>query len=257
MSRRDRTAIVTGAGTGIGHAIAARLLMAGFDVAMAGPDDKPAEGMPQTSNAHGARARYFRFDLADVDSHMPLLDAVETELGPVTCLVNNAGVSSLARGDLLDLGVESFDRSVAVNLRGTFFLTQAVARRMLGHAHDADAFRSIITIGSVNARIIGENRGDYCITKTGLSMMTKLFASRLAADNIAVFEVRPGIIRTQMTAPSSARYDAFIADGGVPMQRWGNPDDVAETVCTLASGGLPFATGMHVDVSGGMQLHRV
>lgn len=221
---------------------------------MAGLEAEPAEGVPESS---GPCARYYRFDLADLDAHAPLLDAVETDLGPIECLVNNAGVSSLVRGDLLDLGVDSFDRAVAVNLRGTFFLTQAVARRMIGHDHDGIGLRSIITIGSANAEIVGENRGDYCITKTGLSMMTKLFASRLAADNIAVFEVRPGIIRTQMTAPASARYDAFIADGGVPMQRWGNPDDVAETVRTLASGGLPFATGMHVDVSGGMQLHRV
>jgi 3-oxoacyl-[acyl-carrier protein] reductase len=203
----------------------------------------------------GRRALYYRFDLADLDRHGDLLDQIEHDLGPLACLVNNAGVSSLVRGDLLELTPESFDRSVAINLRGTFFLTQAVARRMLAAA--SPDLRSIVTISSANAEIVGENRGDYCMTKAALTMMNKLFASRLAEAGIASFEVRPGIIRTDMTAPAFERYDALIRSGGVPMRRWGHADDVGTCVATLACGGLPFATGTHVDVGGGLQLHRV
>jgi NAD(P)-dependent dehydrogenase (short-subunit alcohol dehydrogenase family) len=159
---------------------------------------------------------------------------------------------------LLDLQPESFDRAVAINLRGTFFLTQSVARRLLRDAaKDAASKRSIITVSSANAEIVGENRGDYCITKAGLTMMTKLFASRLAAAGIAVFEVRPGIIATRMTEPAADRYNNFIETGGVPMGRWGEPEDVAKAIATLARGDIPFATGIHVDVGGGLQIHRV
>ena len=158
---------------------------------------------------------------------------------------------------MLDLGPESFDRLVAVNLRGTFFLTQAVARHMLDCRPPADVIRTIITIGSANAEIVGENRADYCMTKAALGMMSKLFAARLAGAGIAVFEVRSGIIRTAVTAPATARYDGFIADGGVPMNRWGEPAKVAAAVVTLARGDIPFATGIHLDIGGGLQLHRV
>lgn len=256
MSEARKTAIVTGAGSGIGHAISAELLTLGFDVAMAGLQSQPVDGMPDAKG--GAHARYYPFDLSDSDDQAGLLDKVARQFGPIHCLVNNAGVSSLERGDLLDMSMERFDRSVAINLRGTFFLTQAVARRMLQDRSGGNGlFRSIITIGSVNAEIVGENRGDYCMTKAALSMMSKLFASRLAADRIAVFEIRPGIIRTPMTAPAAGRYDRFIAEGGVPAQRWGEPRDVARAVATLADGHIPFATGIHIDVGGGMQLHRV
>jgi NAD(P)-dependent dehydrogenase (short-subunit alcohol dehydrogenase family) len=207
---------------------------------------------------NGGRARTYGFDLARIESHEDLLDRVEADLGRITCLVNNAGVTSLVRGDLLDLQPESFDRAVAINLRGTFFLTQSVAGRLLRDAaKDAASKRSIITVSSANAEIVGENRGDYCITKAGLTMMTKLFASRLAAAGIAVFEVRPGIIATRMTEPAADRYNNFIETGGVPMGRWGEPEDVAKAIATLARGDIPFATGIHVDVGGGLQIHRV
>ncbi|MGH7101117.1 MAG: 3-ketoacyl-ACP reductase [Acetobacteraceae bacterium] len=255
-------ALVTGAGSGLGHATSMELLQAGFDVAMAGLDATPAEGLPEAIPP-GRRLRYYQFDLADIGTHAALLGAVEAELGELTCLVNNAGVTSLVRGDLLEITPASFDRCVGVNLRGTFFLSQAVARRLLSYPRHPypphrDALpRSIIIISSANAEIVGEDRGDYCISKAGLAMMTKLFASRLAAHGIAVFEIRPGIIATGMTAPASERYTRFIAAGGVPARRWGRPGDVAVAVSTLARGEIPFSTGIHVDVGGGLQIHRV
>jgi NAD(P)-dependent dehydrogenase (short-subunit alcohol dehydrogenase family) len=158
---------------------------------------------------------------------------------------------------MLELTPESFDRCMGVNLRGTFFFTQAVARRMLRPERDTSPPRSIVNIGSVNAEIVGENRADYCMSKAAVAMMGKLFAARLAEAGIAVCEIRPGIIRTGMTAPSAARYDAFVADGGVPMRRWGEPNDIARAVVTIARGYIPFATGIHLDIAGGMQLYRV
>jgi len=247
-------ALVTGAGRGIGYSIASALAARGFDVALAsieehGPDLEPFATL-------GRRARYYRFDLAKLDQHETLLDEIERDLGVPACLVNNAGVTSLVRGDLLALTPESFDRCVAVNLRGTFFLTQGVAKRMLA-AGPSEHARSIVTISSANVEIVGVDRGDYCMTKAALVMMNKLFASRLAEAGIANFEVRPGIIRTDMTAPAFERYNPFIAAGGVPMRRWGQPDDIGLAVATLACGDLPYMTGGHIDVGGGMQLHRV
>jgi len=255
MTHQSRgVALVTGAARGIGHAIACSLAAHGFDLALVSLE---AEGPALASfTQHGVRAQYFSNDIAHIEAHRELIAHVESALGPIACLVNNAGVTSMVRGDLLDLTPESFDRSVAVNLRGTFFLTQAIAKRMLVTATPGH-LQTIITIGSANAAIVGENRGDYCMTKAGLAMMNKLFASRLAASGIATFEIRPGIIETDMTAPARERYTPFIQSGGVPMKRWGHAEDVGHAVATLATGGLPFTTGIHVDVGGGMQLHRV
>jgi 3-oxoacyl-[acyl-carrier protein] reductase len=251
---------VTGAARGIGYAIATALAANGFDVALASLEAQGPSLDPFT--ALGRKARYYPFDLANLDRHDALLDAVERDLGVPACLVNNAGITSLVRGDLLALTPASFDRCVAVNLRGTFFLTQATAKRMLAAPSHVPMrtpgpTRTIVTIGSANAEIVGENRGDYCMTKAALAMMNKLFASRLADSGIASFEVRPGIIRTDMTAPAAARYEPFIDSGGVPMRRWGEADDIGRAVATLACGGLPYTTGTHIDVGGGMQLHRV
>jgi NAD(P)-dependent dehydrogenase (short-subunit alcohol dehydrogenase family) len=256
-TRSRGIALVTGAGAGIGLAISGRLLESGFKVAMASLEECPDCLLGERNLTQEEMVRYYQFDLADLGSHGELLDTVRKDLGEVTCLVNNAGVSSLVRGDLLNLNPESFDRSVAVNLRGTFFLTQIVARRLILQAPDRKLTRSIITISSANAEIVGENRGDYCITKAGLAMMTKLFASRLAEAGIAVFEIRPGVIATEMTLHAAERYNQLIEAGGVPMRRWGTPDDVATVVATLARGDVPFATGIHLDVGGGLQIHRV
>jgi NAD(P)-dependent dehydrogenase (short-subunit alcohol dehydrogenase family) len=162
---------------------------------------------------------------------------------------------------MLELTVESFDRSIGINLRGTFFLTQAVSKRMIAaHRHLAEPatrWRSVITISSSNAEIVGDNRADYCISKAGLAMMNKLFASRLGEYGIGVYEIRPGIIHTDMTRPATEKYDRLVAQGGVPMGRWGEPEDVASAVLSLAQGSLNYATGIALDIAGGMQLYRI
>ncbi|TCR68582.1 3-ketoacyl-ACP reductase [Bosea sp. BK604] len=246
----NRVAIVTGAGRGIGWAIADALGDAGFAVAGVSLEDGPDDA---TDAAR--QGRYYSCDVSDIAAHEALLERIATELGEPECLVNNAGVTSLARGDLLALSPESYDRTLAINLRAGFFLTQAFARRRLAHAPGKPG--SVIFIGSANAEIVGENRGDYCISKAGVAMMAKLFAARLAGEGIAVFEVRPGVIRTAMTEPAAAKYDALLADGGIPMGRWGEPADIGRTVVSLATGAIPYATGIHIDVGGGLQLHRV
>ncbi len=250
----SRVAIVTGAGRGIGRAIADALVQAGFIVARVSLEAEPEPG----SIAPGTGA-WYSCDVADLAGHAGLIARIADDLGEPDCLVNNAGVTSLQRGDLLDLSPESYDRTLAVNLRAGFFLTQAFARRRLAMAKPTGEGvpGSIIFIGSANAEIIGENRADYCISKAGVAMMAKLFAARLAAHGIAVFEVRPGVIRTEMTAPAAAKYDALLAGGGIPMGRWGEPSDVGRTVAALATGAIPYATGIHIDVGGGLHLHRV
>lgn len=245
----SRVAIVTGAGRGIGLAIAEALSEAGFVVARVSLEEAPE---PTLAPDRGA---YYRCDLADLSAHETLLARIAAELGEPECLVNNAGVTSLQRGDLLELSPESYDRTLAINLRAGFFLTQAFARRRLAQAPGTPG--SIVFIGSANAEIVGENRADYCISKAGVAMTSKLFAARLAPHGIAVFEVRPGVIRTAMTEPATAKYDALLADGGIPMGRWGEPADIGRAVAALATGAIPYATGIHLDVGGGLQLHRV
>lgn len=246
----SRVAIVTGAGRGIGRAIMDALGDAGFTVA-----GVSLEAELDDATEPVRQGRYYTCDVSDIAAHEALLERIGTELGEPECLVNNAGVTSLARGDLLDLSAKSYDRTLAINLRAGFFLTQAFARRH--RACSSGKPGSIIFIGSANAEIIGENRADYCISKAGVAMMAKLFAARLAAEGIAVFEVRPGIIRTAMTEPATAKYDALLADGGIPMGRWGEPGDIGRTVAALATGAIPYATGIHLDVGGGLQLHRI
>ncbi|AMJ59614.1 3-ketoacyl-ACP reductase [Bosea sp. PAMC 26642] len=252
----SRVAIVTGAGRGIGRAIADALVEAGFIVARVSLETAPEAG----SIAPGTGA-YYSCDVADLTAHVRLIARIAEDLGEPDCLVNNAGVTSLQRGDLLNLSPESYDRTLAINLRAGFFLTQAFASRRLAKTAingDKDIEPgSIIFIGSANAEILGENRADYCVSKAGVAMMAKLFAARLAADGIAVFEVRPGVIRTEMTAPAATKYDALLAGGGIPMGRWGEPSDIGRTVAALATGAIPYATGIHIDVGGGLHLHRV
>ena len=175
--------------------------------------------------------------------------------GGLECLVNNAGISAHRRGDLLEVTLASYDEVMAVNLRGPFFLTQDVARRFLV-APAASAPRSIISIASVNAVMASPDRGEYCLSKTGVSMMTKLYALRLAEAGIGVFEIRPGVIRTDMTAPVRERYEARIADGLSPIRRWGEGEDVARVAVALASGKFHFSTGEAVHVDGGMHISR-
>lgn len=244
-------ALVTGARRGIGRAIALRLAASGFDVALNDVvADADGEAVVAEIEGLGRRALLVPLDIARIGEHGAMLDLIEAALGPVDCLVNNAGVSVLNRGDLLDVSEESWDRCLDINLKGTFFLTQAVAKRMLGKT--GAGHRSIVTISSISAEVVSIARGEYCIAKAGLSMLTKLFALRLAESGIGVYEVRPGIIRTPMTEGSADRLDALIEGGISPIRRWGEPDDVAAAVAVLAEGRLPFTVGQVVTVDGGL-----
>ncbi|TIS57272.1 MAG: 3-ketoacyl-ACP reductase [Mesorhizobium sp.] len=248
-------AIVTGGARGIGLACAEALADADFDILIADLADKAADGLAANITARGAKFAYVSCDIADLGGHAALVDAALNAFGRIDCLVNNAGVGAVVRGDLLDLKPENFDRTLNINLRGTVFLSQAVARAML--AMPGDRPKSIITITSVSAEMASPERPDYCISKAGLSMWVKNLALRLAAENIGVFEVRPGIIRTDMTAGVTAKYDALIDAGLVPAKRWGEAADIGAVVAALAGGRLGFSTGSIINVDGALSVPRL
>jgi NAD(P)-dependent dehydrogenase (short-subunit alcohol dehydrogenase family) len=248
-------AVVTGGRRGIGAGIAIEMATRGFDLALTDLDAAGAAETLDAITAAGARATLFTADLGEVTGHAALVERIVAWGGPIACLVNNAGVPAMQRGDLLDVTTEAYDRVMAVNLRGTFFFTQAVARHMVGSV--AAQPRSIVTVSSVSAEMASIERGEYCLSKAGLGMLTKLFALRLAAHGIGVFEVRPGIIRTPMTEAVAGSYDQRIAAGLVPMARWGEPGDVARAVAALGTGQLAFSTGTVVNVDGALSLPRL
>ena len=188
--------------------------------------------------------------------HAPFVQRTLAEFGHIDCLINNAGMGAVVRGDLLDLAPENFDRIMAVNLRGTVFLTQAVVRAMVAQPR-ADAPRSIVTITSVSAELASSERIDYCMSKAALAMWVRGLALRLAPERIGVFDVRPGIVRSAMTAKVAAAYDERIAAGLVPAGRWGETGDVAAVVANLACGDFAFATGSVIAVDGGLSIPRL
>ena len=203
----------------------------------------------------GARSCALTCDIAETRGHDKLLDEAEAALGPIDCLVNNAGVSVLSRGDLLDVTPEANDHCQHVNTRGTFFLTQAFARRLLARPTPPH-HRRVVTITSTNAQAVSIQRGEYCVSKAALSMVSSLFAVRLGGAGIGVYEVMPGLIETEMSMVSRARYEAEIERGWLVMPRWGRPKEVGRAVATLAQGLLPYTVGQAVRVDGGMLIHR-
>ena len=249
-----RTALITGGQQGIGLGIARALHGAGWKVALTSerPDDDPAVA---AACAELPGAIYLSHDIAAISGAPALLDAVTDRLGPVTTLVSNAGVPAMVRGDLLDMRPESFDRCMAVNLRGAFFLLQEWARRAV--ALGPDPYRAALVVTSVSAEIVSPDRAEYCISKAGAAMMTRALAARLAPESIGVFELRPGIIATPMTAPVADRYDDRIARGLVPAARWGTPADIGQIAVPLAEGRFDFATGAVIPVDGGLSIHRL
>lgn len=251
-------AIVTGGRRGIGLGIAKALAADGFDIAITGIGDSDAatDTMLADLATLGSRAIYLKGDLADISGHAATVAAVEDRLGAIGCLVNNAGIASVVRGDFLDLAPENFDTIIATNLRGTVFFTQAVLKAML-HSKQVVGPRSIINITSVSAGLTSPERLDYCMTKAGLAAFSQGLALRLADTGISVFEIRPGIIRSDMTAGVSAKYDALIDGGLVPMKRWGEPDDIGAAAAALASGKFSFATGSVINLDGGLAIGRL
>lgn len=253
MAESKGVALVTGARRGIGRGIAYALAQAGFDLVL--NDITHDESLKETLQGvmqRGRAAWPVVADISNLEGLPALCDAAWTAFGRIDHLVNNAGVSVAVRGDLLDVSVESYDRNLDINLRGPFFLTQHIARRML--ATPSTGYRSIVFISSISAETASINRGEYCLSKTGVSMAAKLYALRLAEASIGVHEVRPGIIRTDMTAVSAQVFDEKIANGTSPIRRWGTPEDVGLAVSTLCSGAFPFSTGAAFEVGGGIHL---
>ena len=252
-----RTAIVTGASRGIGRAVAVALAEEGFDIAaVALPDAERMAELGAKVAALGRRFATYALDLGSVPDHGPVLEAISRDLGAVDCLVNNAGVSVRRRGDLLEVSPDSYDRCFDVNTRGAFFWTQAVARNMAAAAATPGVHRSIVFVTSSNAVAATVERGEYCMSKTALSMAARLFAIRMARHGVGVYEVQPGLILTGMTESSKARYDALIEGGRLIEPRWGRPEVVARTIRTMAAGLLPYTAGQEVRVDGGLLLTR-
>ena len=255
----SQVALVTGGTRGIGYGIARELAAAGFDLVLCGRRP-PAEVEPALAQLRdaGVRVVYLPADVGSATARYDLIAAVRETVGTVNVLVNNAGVAPIRRTDLLEATEESFDRVLAVNLRGPYFLTQAIARDMVAARQAAEDFRaSIVFVTSVSATLASPERGEYCISKAGLSMAAQLWAVRLAEFGIAVHEVRPGVIRTDMTSAVTERFDRLIEQGLIPQGRWGTPQDVGRAVATLVRGELPYSTGQVIMVDGGMTLGRL
>ncbi|MCK4283480.1 MAG: 3-ketoacyl-ACP reductase [Candidatus Brocadiae bacterium] len=260
----SRVALVTGAGQGIGRGVALQLAADGFCVVIndivADPSntESGAYEVKKTIEGAGGRAEVHRADVASAADRQAMMDFVAEELGRLDLLVNNAGVAPKERTDILKAGEESFDRVMSVNLKGPYFLTQRAADRMIqwkragkvGHPR-------IVFITSISAYASSPSRGEYCVSKAGLSMAAKLYADRLAEFGIPVLEIRPGIIRTPMTSVVKDKYDKLIEEGLLPIKRWGEPEDVARVVSAFARGDLDYCTGQAIEVGGGFGIRRL
>jgi NAD(P)-dependent dehydrogenase (short-subunit alcohol dehydrogenase family) len=254
-----KIAMVTGGSRGIGHGCALALAGQGFDLVIAGrrAEAECAEAL-DALRAVGAKVVYAVCDVADPAQRAALVQTAREAFGRLDVLVNNAGIAPQVRNDILRATEESYDHVMATNLKGPYFLTQQVANWMVAQQQDAPGgFRCVINISSISATVASVNRGEYCLSKAGGSMATQLWAARLAEFGINVYEVRPGIIATDMTAGVTAKYDAFIADGNIPIRRWGFPADVGAAVASLATGAFAYTTGQVLMVDGGMTLQRL
>ena len=248
-------ALITGARRGIGRAIGVALAKIGYDIAFTDiAEDEAVVEAATLFEANGAKARFFRHDVAAVGSHAGLVADVKAAFGRLDIFVSNAGIGAPIRGDMLEITEESFDLVMDINLRGAAFLSQEVARAMLADRPERPA---IVFITSASTELVSIDRAQYCVSKLGLSMWAKALAVRLAPEGIPVFEVRPGVIRTDMTAKVAAKYDARIADGLIPAGRWGEGDDVAAAVAALTSGQFAYATGTVINVDGGLLIPRL
>jgi 3-oxoacyl-[acyl-carrier protein] reductase len=252
-----RCAVVTGGGRGIGRGIVFSLADLGFGVVVNYRSDREsAEATCHEALARGApRAEAVRADVADLDEGRRLLHTAIERHGRLDLWVNNAGIAPERRQDLLETTPESWEQVVSTNLKGPFFATQAVAKAMIGQLAAGTVEQpQIVFISSISSSFASVNRAEYCVAKAGLSMTAQLFAVRLAGEGIRVYEIRPGLIETEMTRPVHDVYSARIAEGLTPIRRWGTPDDVGRAVAAIASGAFPYSTGTTLDVDGGLNL---
>ena len=248
--------LVTGGARGIGAGIVAELAKAGHNVGFCGraEAETAAPFLAELQKDFAGKFAYFRCDVSSAADREKMLDDFEKEFGSIDVLVNNAGVAPENRADLLDMEESSFDRVLGINLKGPFFLTQAVARRRV--AAEDGSFKCIINTGSVSADYASINRGEYCLSKAGVAMATKLFSVRLADEGICVYEIRPGVIKSDMTSVVSAKYDKMIAEGLTLQRRWGMPEDIGKAVVMLVNGSLAYSTGQVINVDGGLTIER-
>lgn len=255
-------ALVTGASRGIGRGIAVALGAAGWSVGVnyCGNAAAATETVSLVEQA-GAAAVAVQGDVGVEDDRRRMVEEVEAKLGPIDLLVNNAGITSVGRADMMEAGEEGYDRVMRTNLKGPWFLTQRVAKRMAERGATPEGrFRGIVFVTSISAEAVSTNRGDYCLTKAALGMATQLWAARMAEFGVNVYEVRPGIIQSDMTAGEAvkAKYDRLIGEGGLlPIARWGTAQDVGRAVAMLASGALGYSTGQVIRVDGGFGVRRL
>lgn len=254
-----KIALITGGARGIGLGIATELAVHGWSLMLNGV--RPVESVQSVLDdlkRHGSDVAYCSADISDADDRQRLVSEAISRFGRIDALINNAGIAPPERKDILEAGEDSFDRVLNVNLKGPYFLTQLVARTMVDRTPSEESLRpSIVFVTSISAEVASTNRGDYCLSKSALSMAVKLWAARLAEHNIDVFEVRPGIIRSDMTSTVTEKYDRLIADGLTLERRWGEPGDVGKAVRALVDGEVPYATGQVLTVDGGMTLRRL
>jgi NAD(P)-dependent dehydrogenase (short-subunit alcohol dehydrogenase family) len=261
-------ALITGASRGIGRGIALELAKEGFDLVInyarnvAAAKQTAADcGQAAAQKSKTIRAEICQADIANSNDRERLIKFVRGKFGRLDLLVNNAGVAPDIRADILEASEASFDRLININVKGPYFLTQLVANWMIEQCKSQILSQScsprIITVTSISAYTASINRGDYCVSKAALSMLTPLYATRLAEHGINVYEIRPGVIATDMTGPVKEKYDKLIAEGLTPMKRWGTPEDIGKAVAAIATDALPFSTGEVINVDGGFHLRRL
>jgi 3-oxoacyl-[acyl-carrier protein] reductase len=252
-------AFITGGSRGIGLGIATELAKSGFDIAINGVRHEEAVAeVVEKLKSFGGRVIYCQGNVADANARAAMLEKIKRELGALHILVNNAGIAPRERKDILEATEESFKEVLTTNLQGPYFLTQSVANYMIEQQKNDPSFKgAIINVSSISATVASVNRGEYCIAKAGVAMATQLFAARLGEYNIPVYEIRPGVIKTDMTAGVSEKYDKLIAGGLMIQSRWGLPEDVGKAVAALALGYFPYSTGQVIMVDGGMSVPRL
>lgn len=253
-----KTAIVTGGSRGIGYAISRQLGLDGFNIVIMSskPEEHYKEGLDALVK-EGIDILYVQGDIANSADRMRCVDEAVKKFGTIDVLVNNAGVAPLERNDLLKMTEESFDRVIGINTKGNMFMTQAVANQMLKQEINGRKRGVIVNISSCSSVVSSTGRGEYCVSKAGISMLTTLYADRLAKESILVFEVRPGVIDTDMTSTVKAKYDALFETGAFPIARWGLPEDVAGAVSAFCSDKFLYTTGNYIDVDGGFHIQRL